>query len=350
MRFLLRLLSRIFRFAVGVKNFLYDYGYRKSTETPQFTVSIGNLAVGGTGKTPHAEYLIKALKDTYPVAYLSRGYRRDTHGMVLASQAPTCSEIGDEATQVKWKFRDIPVVVDGNRRRALQWMYENLSAQIVILDDAYQHRRITPSHSILLLDSNYSVFDEPMLPAGRLREPSSRIDRADTVIVTKCSPDFRPVDMMTWRSKLNLTAAQSLYFTRLAYNPPLRESTQQYIPESLLRGTRVLLVTGIERPEPLRDHLQELGAHVEQLRFPDHHRFTPADMSEIIRRFSLLGGEMPMIITTEKDIARLTSYGQIPDIVRDNLYSVSVEIQFVGNDGNLVKEIVEKFCRYKKNR
>lgn len=348
MRLLLTLLSRLFRLAVAVRNFLYDYGIRKSTEPPQFTVSVGNITVGGTGKTPHAEYLIRSLKNDCPVAYLSRGYRRETHGMVLASQAPTCAEIGDEATQVKWKFRDIPVVVDGNRRRALQWLHNNTDAQIVILDDAFQHRRITPHHNILLIDVTRSPFDDTMLPAGRLREPVSSIERADTVIITKCPPDFRPVDMMTWRSRLHLTAAQSLYFTRIRYASPLRESTQQYIPEDMLSGTRVLLVTGVERPEPLLRHLLDLGAHVEQIRYPDHHYFTQTDMAEIVRRFSHLGGDMPMIITTEKDIARLTSCGQIPDIVRDNLYSIPIEIEFLDDDGKLVKEIAEKFCRYKK--
>lgn len=339
---LLFILSVLYKFGVSVRNALYDFGLIRSEETILPTISVGNLAVGGTGKTPHSEFIIRELlKSGHRVAYLSRGYMRDTKGMVVAEADSTAADIGDEAVQVKSKFPELTVVVDADRRRALQYLKDNTKTDVVVLDDAYQHRRIIPTINILLLDCNYSPFKEKMLPLGRMRESVRGIDRADIVIVTKCPETMKPVEQMTMRTELSLLSSQKLYFTSLRYGNPVKIETGEELDDSTLAGTQVLLVTGIERPLYLKRHLQSLGAKVEHMRFRDHYYYEDSDFAKMIECFGHLDGENKMVITTEKDVARLSACDEMPDILKNNLYCISIEPEFVGDKFDVEKELAE---------
>ncbi|MCQ2329353.1 MAG: tetraacyldisaccharide 4'-kinase [Paludibacteraceae bacterium] len=337
---LLFILSVLYKFGVSVRNALYDFGIIKSEETILPTISVGNLAVGGTGKTPHSEFLIRELLNAgHHVAYLSRGYMRDTKGLVVADANSTAADIGDEAVQVKHKFPEMIVVVDVDRRRALQYLKDNTKTDVVVLDDAYQYRKIIPTINILLLDCNYSPFEEKMLPLGRMRESVNGMDRADVVIVTKCPKTLKPVEQMTMRTELSLLSSQKLYFTSLKYEKPVKVETGIEIDESDLKGTNVLLVTGIERPLYLKRHLQSLGAKVEHMRFSDHYYYETRDFENMIRCFENLEGENKMVITTEKDLARLSACDEMPDRLKSNLYCISIEPEFIGNKFDVEKEL-----------
>lgn len=339
---LLFILSAIYKFGVSVRNALYDYGLVKSEETILPTISVGNLAVGGTGKTPHSEFIIRELLNAgHRVAYLSRGYMRDTKGMVVAEASSTAADIGDEAVQVKRKFPELTVVVDADRRRALRYLKDNTKTDVVVLDDAYQHRRIIPTINILLLDCNYSPFEEKMLPLGRMRESVHGIDRADIVIVTKCPKTLKPVDQMTMRTELSLLSSQKLYFTSLLYGKPFNVETGEEMDESALAGRNLLLVTGIERPLYLKRYLQSLGAKVEHMRYSDHHYYEDSDFENMVRRFEDIEDENKIVVTTEKDVARLSACDEMPDILKNNLYCISIEPVFVGNKFDVEKELAE---------
>lgn len=311
---MLYILSLLYGFGVNVRNRLYDLEILRSREAALPTISIGNLAVGGTGKTPHAEYILRLLGRQMPVAYVSRGYKRATTGMVHAGRGATAHDIGDEAAQVHSKFPDVEVVVDKHRARAIQYLARHTRAKAAVLDDAYQHRSLHPTLSVLLIDATGPLDRDHLLPYGRLREPFGRKDRADIIIATKCPDGQLPVDRMTIRQAINPYPYQLLLYSRIKYAPIRRISDGA---ETDLKGRRVLLVTGIEKPEPLLRHLESLGADVEHLRYPDHHRYTAAEL-RLIR--SKARGRT--VVTTEKDLPRLNE-------LRDILCVAPIEIEFL---------------------
>lgn len=323
-------LSWLYGLGVGIRNFLFDIGVLESRAFSVPIISVGNITVGGAGKTPHVEYLIRLLKERFNVAVLSRGYKRKSRGFVLADESSTMSDIGDEPLQMHRKFPDIAVAVDRKRCHGIDQLMElpeTCNTDVVLLDDAYQHRYVKPGINILLVDYHRLIIYDKLLPAGRLREPMSGKTRADIVIVTKCPKDLKPMSFRVLSRAMSLFPYQQLYFTYLEYgNPKGIFSQKECSLKELSNLDQVLLITGIASPEQMIKDLSPRCKKLEHLRFKDHHNFTQKDVDEINSRYAQLAGSK-IIITTEKDATRLLDVDGLSDEVKANIYALPIEIK-----------------------
>ncbi len=331
---ILRPLSWLYGFGVNIRNVLFDYGIMPHESFNVPVISVGNITVGGTGKTPHIEYLIRLLEKKYKVAVLSRGYKRKTRGYKLADLHTPMEQIGDEPFQIRQKFRDIYVAVDANRRRGIHRLCEDAATadtEVVLLDDAYQHRYVTPGINILLVDYHRLITEDALLPAGRLREPESAKERANIVIITKCPTDIKPMDFRVLTKTMNLRPYQQLFFTCLKYSKmrPIFKHSEEVSLNSI--GNRpILLVTGIASPKQMLSDLGQYSKNISILEFPDHHYFNKKDIEAIRNKFNEINkNNDAFIVTTEKDTVRLMSIKDIPQDVADNLYMLPVEVEFM---------------------
>jgi tetraacyldisaccharide 4'-kinase len=332
----LRPLSWFYGIGVGIRNMLFETGILKSRAYATPVISVGNITVGGTGKTPHVEYLIGLLKDKMNVAMLSRGYKRKTKGFVLADNNSSCSDIGDEPYQIHHKFPDITVAVDKKRTRGIEKLTGGEAGKdidAIILDDAFQHRYVKPGINILLVDYHRLIIYDELLPSGRLREPVKSKDRADIVIVTKCPEDLKPMEFRVLTKAMNLYAYQQLYFSTHAYErlQPLFPKQAAAIGDGsldTLKDTNVLLLTGIASPEQVQNDLQSRTASLQLLAFGDHHDFKAKDISRINEAFSALSSPR-LIITTEKDASRLREVDGLSDEVKKHLFALPIRIKFL---------------------
>ena len=339
---LLKPLSVLYSIGVGLRNKLFDLGIFHSHKCDLTTISVGNITVGGTGKTPHAEYLLEYLSKRVSTAYLSRGYKRSTTGFRIADEKSTASTIGDEAYQIYRKFENVTVAVDGNRINALKKLQQHKAEpKVVVLDDAYQHRKLHPDLNILLIDYNRLTYRDLMLPLGELRESSENTDRADIIIFTKCPDTMQPVDMLSTRTQINPFPYQTLYYTSLSYGEPKGLFTDKKIE---LYGKEVLLITGIAQPQHLHKHLEQYASLITALKYPDHHRFTSYDIQEIAEDYEGLANGNRVIITTEKDAARLISM-EIPESIKNDIYTIGIEIEFLFNGKQNFNAQIDKFLR-----
>lgn len=289
-RWILAPLAGLYGGAIALRHLLFDEHILPKYEPRIPTICVGNLAVGGTGKTPMVEYLIRLLgRHGYKVGVLSRGYRRTTRGFILATAAATAETIGDEPMQIHQKFPDVLVAVCEDRVKGIKHI-QNLSTppDVVLLDDAYQHRHISCGLTILLTAYDRLYVHDHLLPWGSLRDIPYRASKANIVVVTKCPPTMHPIDKRVVDSSLKLATFQHLYFSRVQYAPV----QIQGVP---------LLLTSIARPEYLIDHVRSIEPQTEILTYPDHHRFTPMDVNTILERAE----RCDCIVTTEKDMQRL---------------------------------------------
>lgn len=336
----------LYGLATKLRNRLYDLNLLHSADTSVTSISIGNITVGGTGKTPHAEYLIRLLAGRYHTAYLSRGYLRRSKGFILARPTATAAQIGDEAFQIYDKFPGITVAVDANRAHGIDQIKSAVpDTQIVILDDAYQHRSIHPDLNILLIDYNRPLHTDHMLPLGRLRESGCNTDRADIIIVTKCPQNMLPVDMLSFRVQINPYPYQSLYFSTLEYLPP-RPLAGNEIPS--LAGYDILVVTGIAQPQHLCDHLKTFSSNINHIAYPDHHYFSSYDITHISREFEKLTPGNRAIIITEKDRMRLDA-DTLPDNIRPHIYSIGINVKFLFGMEEKFDSEIQKFAALRCN-
>ena len=392
-------LSWLYAGVVKLRNKLFDWGYLRSKSFPVPILCIGNLAVGGTGKTPHTEYLIRLLSDSgFRVATLSRGYKRRTQGFLLSSPERTAEELGDEPFQMSRKFPEVTVAVDANRCRGIaQLLQLSPTPEVILLDDAFQHRYVKAGLYILLTEYNRLWCDDAVLPAGRLREPCQGKDRAQIVIVTKCPDHLKPIDYKMVSKQLQLYPYQQIYFSRLRYGaltplfpnsipkgeetyhtegevmPPKREGDKdrrginnqheegevmphrgeegkdrkginnqheaaeevmlhkgegekQTLPEG---ADAVLLLSGIAHPEPFIAEVSRYGVPVEVITFADHHAFSARDMAQIRERFRQLKASHPILITTEKDGARLLHHPYLDEQLKPYIYLLPIEIEIL---------------------
>lgn len=289
-RWILAPLAGLYGGAIALRHLLFDEHILPKYEPRIPTICVGNLAVGGTGKTPMVEYLIRLLgRHGYKVGVLSRGYRRTTRGFILATAAATAETIGDEPMQIHQKFPDVLVAVCEDRVKGIKHI-QNLSTppDVVLLDDAYQHRHISCGLTILLTAYDRLYVHDHLLPWGSLRDIPYRASKANIVVVTKCPPTMHPIDKRVVDSSLKLATFQHLYFSRVQYAPV----QIQGVP---------LLLTSIARPEYLIDHVRGIEPQTEVLTYSDHHRFTPMDVNTILERAE----RCDCIVTTEKDMQRL---------------------------------------------
>ncbi|MCF0195693.1 MAG: tetraacyldisaccharide 4'-kinase [Bacteroidaceae bacterium] len=340
-------LSWLYGVGVTARNMLFDTGVLESKSYDIPIINVGNITVGGTGKTPHVELLIRLLSEDYKVAVLSRGYRRKSSGYVLASTETPMKVIGDESWQIKQKFPHVYVAVDANRRRGIERLMhdeDTRDVQVILLDDAYQHRYVKPGCNILLVDYHRTVTDDCLLPAGHLREDISGINRANIVIVSKCPHNITPMGYRILRSMLNLRPFQQLYFSTLKYKKAHLLFGEGSFSIDTLRGenNHVLLLTGIGNPMQMEQDLRVYAQHVQPLSFPDHHFFKRSDVELINKTFA----EMPrprLIITTEKDAARLRALDGLSVDVREHLYVLPIEIEIMRNEK---KKLTENIINY----
>ena len=348
----LRPLSWLYGLVVGCRNMLFEMGILKSRSFTVPVISVGNITVGGTGKTPHVEYLIRLLKDIAKVAVLSRGYKRKSHGFVLAGKETTMSDIGDEPFQMLQKFPDITVAVDKKRTRGIDKLTSGDyvdGIDVVLLDDAFQHRYVKPGINILLVDYHRLVIYDELLPSGRLREPVKGKDRADIVIITKCPTDLKPMEFRVITKAMGLYPYQQLYFSTHEYEAPLPVFPETAKPDKLagltdLKGKNILLLTGIASPEQMLKDLQAYTDKITPLTFGDHHHFKQKDVERINEAFAALPSPK-VIITTEKDACRLTVAEGLSDDVRQALYVLPIHVKILQDQEEQFHQRIIKYVR-----
>ena len=316
----------LYGLGTGIRNLMFDTGVIKSKTFNLPVICVGNITVGGTGKTPHTEYLIRLLSKQRQVAVLSRGYKRKTKGYVLATDKTPMSDIGDEPYQMKHKFPHIHMAVDADRCHGIEQLTKpevKPSTEVVILDDAYQHRYVKAGLNILLMDYHRLISHDKLLPAGRLRESAAGRMRADIVIVTKCPRDITPMERNGIAQTLDLAAWQKVFFTTYRYPDHL---------DGL--GENPLLVTGIASPKQMEYDLRKHIPQFEVMSFPDHHHFTPQDIEAIRKQAA---GRT--IITTEKDATRLHGL--------DNMKVIPIEVEFIDGKQQEFDQLITDFVNKK---
>lgn len=324
-------LSWLYGFGVRLRNKLFEIGVLKSKSYSVPVISVGNITVGGTGKTPHVEYLIRLLAKRVKVAVLSRGYKRKSKGYVLAGDDITMPMIGDEPYQMKKKFKDVYVAVDRDRCHGIERLTGDeatMDTDVVLLDDAYQHRYVKPGINILLVDYHRLIIYDKLLPAGRLREPKDGKARADIVIITKCPADLRPMDYRVITKAMNLYPYQKLFFTSLKYGSLMPAYCGEDRKLESIRGYNVLLLTGIASPRQMMVDLQPFEVGITPLTFADHHQFTATDIDSINETFAQMA-KPRIIITTEKDNTRLFGMEGLSDEARHSMFILPVTVQFM---------------------
>ena len=330
----LRPLSWIYGLGVGLRNTLFDNGILKQKEYPIPIICVGNLTVGGTGKTPHIEYIIRLLSDKYKIAVVSRGYKRKSSSLQVVETISDVNRVGDEPMQMKLKYPDTTIIVDKDRRNAIEYLLKQPKEKqpdVILLDDGYQHRYVKPSLSILLMDSNRPIYEDALLPAGSLREPFRRKDRASMVIVTKCGSHVLPIHFRIFANGLDLFPFQSLYFTDFVYDrlqPVFPKMNEETLSLNDIRKKQVLLVAGIASTKSLEEKLSKKTSNLHTLFFPDHHFYDKRDIKAIEKQFESLP-ENKIVITTEKDAVRLQALSYISDEMKKNLFFLPIKVSFL---------------------
>lgn len=327
-------LSFIYGLVVGVRNSMFDHKIIKSESYDIPVICVGNLAVGGTGKTPHTEFIIKMLKDRFRIAVLSRGYKRESHGFILATNESSSKDIGDEPYQMKRKFPEILVAVDGDRRRGIKNLLSldaDIRPEVILLDDAFQHRYVSPSLNILLTDSHRIYTKDRLLPYGRLREPKEGAARADVVIVTKCEEEIQPIEFRIIEEEIHLAPYQKLFYSKIVYGelePLFNRVAKRRNLSKLDDSTHIILLSGIASPKPLLHEIEKYTRNVTSITFPDHHNFDKHDIREIDGKINSIDSKDKIIITTEKDAARLRDLPCLPKKWQSIIYCLPITIGF----------------------
>lgn len=342
----LKILSLFYGLVVNIRNEMFNMKILPSREFDLPVISVGNITVGGTGKTPHTEYIINILSSVLKVAELSRGYKRKTRGFLLVQTNSKVRQVGDEPLQIKQKFNDIIVAVDNDRVRGIEKLMELPDApDAIVLDDAFQHRYVIPGLNILLTDYNRLITKDSLLPFGRLREPAFNRERANVIIVTKCPAQIKPIEERIISMELFIRPYQQLYFTRYEYGDALPVFPDEVLSteNSLRDGAAILLFTGIANADPLKEYLMHKSHNILELRFPDHHNYSPKDMDQIITVFNTLPDEKRIILTSEKDMIRIRDSANVPDVIHKFLYYIPVTISFL-NDAD--KDFNRKVLNY----
>lgn len=321
---LLRPLAYLYGLGVGLRNLAFACGLLPERSYPIPIICVGNICVGGTGKTPHVEYVLSLLVPRYRVAVLSRGYKRRTKGQIVAQPTHTAEDIGDEPRQILSKYPEITLVVDGNRRRAMDYLMsldESERPEVVVMDDGLQHRYVRPSYRIMLVDYAQLLTDDRLMPEGRLREPARARYRMNCVIVTKCPEELRATERRGIERSLALRPWQRLFFTRIeAVRDKLRPLTS-LLPErasateatlALSSEQSVFLLSGIAGPEAFAESLGPYCHIVGEQHYGDHHNYSADELRDLEQRWQSLVGKHPelIILTTEKDAMRLAALSE----------------------------------------
>lgn len=338
MKVILNILSWFYAAAISIRHRLYDWGIIKSRSFDIPVVCIGNITVGGTGKTPMAEYILSELSSRYTIAILSRGYGRSTKGYREVTTADSYLDVGDEPLQIKLKFQNVVVVVSEDRVAGIERIRkEHPEVNLIIMDDGFQHRKVKAKVNILLIDSTRPVENDKMLPAGRLRDSKSRLGAAHFFIVTKCSPEMSPLERRLWCNKLRSVAYQKIYFTTIEPRDvvPLFHFEQR---EEVYYSQQAILMAGIGNPKPFARDAETRFNVVDKYFFPDHHRYSPTDMRRINE--SLRHNHRAIVLMTEKDAVKLRR-SRLPEPLMRAMYYQPIETTFIeGPDRNFIENLV----------
>jgi tetraacyldisaccharide 4'-kinase len=358
---MLKILLYPFSFLYGIgiyfRNLFYDWNFLKSKEFDVPVISIGNITVGGTGKTPHVEYLVELLKDKFEVATLSRGYKRKSKGFKQVEVSTGVSEAGDEPLQIKKKFPEITVSVCENRVEGVEKILtspEIKSPDVILLDDAFQHRRIIAGINILLIDYNRPIKEDRLLPAGRLRESASQMKRANIIVFTKCPPaQVTPIMRRILQKEVKLKPYQELFFTSFEYGKirPVFSGSEMKNDFYKKRTHAILIVTGIAFPKLIPEYLKQFAFETDFIQFPDHHYYSADDIRLIMNRFEKIDSQQKIIVTTEKDAVRFKEMPDLDEQFKSTLYSLPVRVKFLDEEGKMFnKKILNYVGENKSNR
>ncbi|MFI5150835.1 MAG: tetraacyldisaccharide 4'-kinase [Bacteroidia bacterium] len=349
LRLLLFPFSLLYGFILTCRNWLYDRGILESWTPPLPVISLGNLSMGGTGKTPHTEYLIRLLKERKKIAVLSRGYGRTTSGFLYPDQTGTAMEFGDEPMQLFRKFgKDIIVAVDENRRSGIERLCkDHPELDLIILDDAFQHRRVRPGLNILLTDYSTPFYKDLTLPAGNLREPRSGWKRCDILIVTKC-PDQIPKDKEL--EIKNAVQGKKVIFSRIAYQQPVLLATGVQTNFPPKEDTDILMLSGIANSKPLETYLRTKTETISLLKFPDHHPFSILDIQKMIGQLNAMSKKSNIIATTEKDAIRLYQPSLSKYVEQLPIYYVPIAIEIRQDDKQSFEEFINEHVGEREKR
>ena len=317
LRYLLWPFSLLYGLVLSIRNLFFDTGIFESTSYDIPVIAVGNLSVGGTGKTPQIEYFIRLLQNDYNIAVLSRGYMRKSEGFVLANENTTVAEIGDEPFQFFQKFKNIKVAVDADRTNGIQQLlHTDPSIDLILLDDAYQHRKVKASIYVLLTAYDNRYTNDFVLPLGDLREARSGAKRSNAIVVTKCPNNLSVEEKHKVIDEIKPMKHQQVFFSSIGYDDEIR-SDKEIVKFSELKDYEIVLVTGIAKPQPLLNYLTTLNVKFRHLDFPDHHNFNDADIDKIQNSYKSIESSKKLILTTEKDYTRLSGFV-------DNLYSLGI--------------------------
>jgi tetraacyldisaccharide 4'-kinase len=332
--------SFLYGLIIVIRNWLFDKNYLKSAAFNFPIICVGNLAVGGTGKTPMVEYLVRFLRDDYTIATLSRGYKRKTKGFGIANENTTALEIGDEPMQFHLKFPEITVAVGEERLVAIpQLLHDRPETKIIILDDAFQHRTVRAGLNILLTDYKNLYSRDILLPAGDLRDNRNSAKRAEIIVVTKCKSDLTVAERNQIQRELNAKPGQSVFFTEVLYTNPYHLFSKQTF--SISAELDVLLVCGIANPKPLKEFLTTNVRYYDMLRFPDHHIFSIDDLEEIKKQFEKISSQNKIILTTEKDGVRLQKFeNELKDFP---IYVLPIQHSFLFDEEQRFQKMIKGF-------
>ncbi|WP_010664879.1 tetraacyldisaccharide 4'-kinase [Marinilabilia salmonicolor] len=342
LRILLFPFSLMYCLATSIRNALYNSGIKKSTPYPVPLISVGNLTVGGTGKTPLTELLIKTLIPDYPCALLSRGYGRKTKGPLHANDDATASTIGDEPMQMKQKFPALTVMVAERRILGMNHLLHlNPPPKVVLLDDAYQHRAVSPGLSILVTDYFRPIYKDFCLPSGNLREPLCGKKRADIIIVNKCPCNLSETEKTQILRKLKPTAHQLVFFSSIGYDKlkPLKDTDT--LPESAQGKKSVLAITGIGNPAPFFNEVAGFAKEFEKISFPDHHDFSDSDLRKINNKLAKMSPDS-IVVTTEKDAVRLR-HKNLPADLSEKIWYLPIELKILFNEQDTFLKTVKNY-------
>ena len=340
------LLPFAFLYGMGVRlrNLFFDWGLLRQQKFPFPVISVGNLTTGGTGKTPHIEYLIRLLSPDYKIATLSRGYGRKTRGFFKGKPDDNALRMGDEPMQYIRKFSGISVFVDEKRRRGIRQILKDESdVEVVLLDDAFQHRYVRPGLSIILTDYLKPYPDNYLLPAGSLREPVSGAKRADIIVVTKSPKVLSPITRRSMMAALKPVGNQNVYFSFIRYGEiiPLWDSLPK--PEPDHKYSTILLFAGIANVYPIQEYLSDLCFELITIPFSDHYHYKSSDLDRINKNFSDLYSRNKLLITTEKDVMRLLVPGLDKQVRGMPIHYLPIEVRFHKQDRQAFDEQIKKY-------
>jgi tetraacyldisaccharide 4'-kinase len=343
-RILLFPFSFLYGLIVYVRNYLYDKNIIKSASFNLPIICVGNLSVGGTGKSPMVEYLIRLLKDRYEIATLSRGYKRKTKGYALANPQTTALDIGDEPMQFHAKFPDVSIAVGEERIVAVpQLLHDKPHTQAIILDDAFQHRSIRAGFNILLTDCNNLFTRDFFLPTGDLRDQRASYKRAQIIVVTKCPSNLSEEEKHKIKKEINPKQGQHVFFTTIEYGIPYHIITKAGRPITI--NDEILLVCGIANPAPLKNYLTAHAKTYYEQAFSDHHIFTIDDLEDITKKLENINADEKLIITTEKDAVRLEKFSN--ELLELPVFVLPVKHSFLFGEGmqfdNSINTFIQNF-------